>query len=517
MITGIRLRNVRSLGDTGRIEFKPITLLLGQNSSGKSTLLRSLPLLRQSVRTRSNSPILWYGDFVDFGSFQEVKSSFSGNGLVGFSLFMENVPLTSLYYQTPYRDRSTIGNVELGIELGEVDGATRLRSFYIRVEGDEVAIAVDNKGQISSLTVNGVDFARIVPRDRIAVTLTEIVPQLFLQGEKARTPYPGYTRANSLTEHEIFALFTKIFDKRVSVGTIRTLARRLEYKSAPEFRQKLESLNVNLKSWESVKSVILYADGVYGIDHLRALYLIGILPDLLYSISQQVSYSFRDLAYVGPSRATGERYYRHQELAIDQIDPQGQNLAMYLYSLSSQQRDQFSNWLEEEIGYALRVGRQGGHIQIELRERGGALFHNLADMGYGFSQILPVMAQIWGKEVRRSSAPGSSSPFIAIEQPELHLHPAYQARIADVMASSVARRAPRRARASFVVETHSEALVNRLGEIIYDGKLSPDDVAIYLFHRLAATDATEITRSTYDESGNLVDWPIGFFSSRARL
>jgi hypothetical protein len=518
MLSSIRLRNFRSLGDTGLLELKPITLLLGQNSSGKSTFLRSLPLVRQSIRTRSNTPILWYGDYVDFGSFEEVQSTFSKDGSISLSFFFNRLSLTPAFYQPFYRERGSLSKVELGINLADADGRTRLKSFYVRVCDDEARFDLDSKGQFTSLHVNGQDYSRAFPKDRVAFTITDVVPQAYVAPEKGRGTIASAQRVAGITDSEIFTLFSRLFDSRVSTGTIRNITRRIEYAPGEEFVGKIENLNVNLKSWNNVRSIISGRNGPSGIEHVRALYFIGAMPDILSSIGQSLSASFRDLSYVGPSRATGERYYRHQELAIDQIDPQGHNLAMYLFSLSSPQRDAFSSWLEDEIGYALRVGRQGGHIQIELREKGGEEYHNLADMGYGFSQILPVLAQVWGKEQGRNGGRSSSSPFIAIEQPELHLHPAYQARIADVMASTITRsKSTHRRPIRFVVETHSEALINRMGELIYEGKVAPSDVAIYLFHRNASTDATAISKSTYDADGNLTDWPLGFFSSRTRL
>jgi hypothetical protein len=517
MFDGLRLRNFRSLKDTGLVALKPITLLLGQNSSGKSTFLRSLPLIRQSIGTRSSSPVLWYGDFVDFGSFDEVKSTFAGDGNVGLSFHFDRLPITPLFYQPLYRERQALNDVTLGIELAEVDGGTRLREFGVKLASDEVQISLDLKGQVTKLFVNGSDMLRTIPKETLFFTLTDVVPQAVIHSDKSgRSRYLGEARPGGLTEHELFAVLSRLFDKRVSAGTVRALARRIEYAPPKEFRDKLDSINVDLKSWDLVKSIIMTTDGTYGIDYLRALALIGLMPDLLHSLGQSLGSSFRSLSYVGPSRATGERYYRHQELAVDQIDPQGQNLAMYLYSLPASQRESFSSWLENEIGYALRVGRQGGHVQIELRERGANYYHNLADMGYGFSQILPVMAQIWGKSQRRTSIGMNGSPYIAIEQPELHLHPAYQARIADVMASSINLEGRGVRRPRFVVETHSEALINRLGELIYEQKVSSKDIAIYLFHRVPATDATEITRASFQPDGSLSDWPLGFFSSRVR-
>lgn len=66
----IRIENLRSLSDTGVIDIKPITVLVGKNSIGKSTFLRTFPLLKQTMITNRSEPILWYSpDLVDFGNF----------------------------------------------------------------------------------------------------------------------------------------------------------------------------------------------------------------------------------------------------------------------------------------------------------------------------------------------------------------------------------------------------------------------------------------------------------------
>ncbi len=71
-LLGFGVKNLRCLTDTGIVLIKPITLLVGRNSSGKSTFLRAFPLLRQSVETPRQSPLLWYDPrYVDFGSFED--------------------------------------------------------------------------------------------------------------------------------------------------------------------------------------------------------------------------------------------------------------------------------------------------------------------------------------------------------------------------------------------------------------------------------------------------------------
>ena len=70
MIKYIRIENLRSLKDTGFVELRPLTLLLGANSSGKSTFLRSFPLFTQSVNKKLRGALSWFDDsLVDFGDY----------------------------------------------------------------------------------------------------------------------------------------------------------------------------------------------------------------------------------------------------------------------------------------------------------------------------------------------------------------------------------------------------------------------------------------------------------------
>ena len=73
----IRLQRLRCLSDTGEIKIKPITILVGENSSGKSTFLRFFPLLKQSVESRTIGPVLWNGRLVDFGNYKDAHQKHS--------------------------------------------------------------------------------------------------------------------------------------------------------------------------------------------------------------------------------------------------------------------------------------------------------------------------------------------------------------------------------------------------------------------------------------------------------
>ena len=150
---------------------------------------------------------------------------------------------------------------------------------------------------------------------------------------------------------------------------------------------------------------------------------------------------------------------------------------------------------------------------------------NLADLGFGFSQLLPVLTHIWGATTRAWDAPRHYRPYferdalaiLALEQPELHLHPGLQARVADLLVALVGEAKRRKRDVTVLVETHSEAIVNRIGEWISregsDG-IPRSDCQILVFRKDRAG-TSQIQRASYDEQGYLKNWPYGFFEPEA--
>lgn len=111
-LTAIRSINLRSISDSTFIELKPITILVGRNSSGKSTFARLLPLLRQSAEAVTRSPLLWFGRFVDFGTISDAININSERREVEFgyrfkstdSGYLDIYPLAAEDFHFPRRE-----------------------------------------------------------------------------------------------------------------------------------------------------------------------------------------------------------------------------------------------------------------------------------------------------------------------------------------------------------------------------------------------------------------------------
>ena len=138
---------------------------------------------------------------------------------------------------------------------------------------------------------------------------------------------------------------------------------------------------------------------------------------------------------------------------------------------------------------------------IELRV--GRLLHNrtdeadmvnIADVGFGVSQVLPILVALIAAEQGR---------LVYIEQPELHLHPRAQVALAYVLADA-AKRGVR-----VVAETHSSLLLLGIQTLVAEGNLSPELVKLHWFTR-REDGVTEVNSVDLDEAGTYGDWPVDF-------
>lgn len=119
---------------------------------------------------------------------------------------------------------------------------------------------------------------------------------------------------------------------------------------------------------------------------------------------------------------------------------------------------------------------------------------NIADVGFGVSQVLPVLVALIAAE------PGQ---LVYLEQPELHLHPRAQVALAQVLADA-AKRGVR-----VVAETHSSLLLLGVQTLVAEGKLSPDLVKLHWFSR-NDDGITQVSSAELDDAGAYGNWPEDF-------
>ncbi len=515
------VENLRRLEFNENIEQKPITILVGKNSVGKSSFLRSFPLLRQSIETKTSAPILWYGDYVDFGDYESAVANNSIEKDISFNFELKNYEgETDTLFFSKHLSYSRMNrcvksdNLQISFGVGEDEGKTK--RTLITVHG------IDPKSNLSMKFSNKLNLFNIV--SEIKIHKTEIIKYfsdyeiIFNNAEIFSEPYymPKRNEEKDETTHRpifrlevfvdiIFKIIKPEISKNIEEDPIKDEALRMLEKDSLT-AENLKALSENSKDENFVYFYknLLKENYYTKLDNLcRAHHMLELLEASIKDLSDH----FKAVQYIGPARARSERFYRKQELAVSSIDPDGKNLPMFLGTLNDTRLEEFSKWVKDIFGYGVDISKTEGRISINLLQNGKDV--NIVDTGYGISQVLPVLAQIWSmqEEEPSHSRQNKIRRTLAIEQPELHLHPAHQALLADVFVNAVSGGS----KINFLIETHSEALINRLGELIGDKKISHDDVQIVIFAD-ESEDTSNVQIATFDEKGALENWPYGFFN-----
>jgi len=152
------------------IDLSPITILLGRNSSGKSSFARIFPLMKQTISSAAPGNILWYGDFVDFGDFKTaINSELGSNGEIEFHFaFSSNVsPRRAGYWdgEYDYRDsqRNTNKTTPIDIRVKYINaklGQTSISECIIQIYDHTISLKIDKGGALIGLDVNGTSYLK---------------------------------------------------------------------------------------------------------------------------------------------------------------------------------------------------------------------------------------------------------------------------------------------------------------------------------------------------------------------
>ncbi|MET3646144.1 AAA family ATPase [Phyllobacterium ifriqiyense] len=515
------LKNVRRLKEVNPIDIRPITVLVGRNSSGKSTFLRTFPLLRQSLMTKTSSPILWYGDLVDFGTFKGVASENKLTNPIVFTFILDAISIS----EGPYAFLSSnsledvpVGPITVELRISGYNNKTVLSGFRLSIDSEDVVFdaAIDEKGELEALTINNKSADILLKHHKLTFELGAIFPNIFmLPGHSDQIP-GYYMQTPFAILLAIRDLIAPHLDKRLSEHQLTKIASELlTLRSFGSIELEMLQGSTNVRSFAKLIADMRGKNVKKLKDDVRSLVLLSRFTNASVAAFQHLTELLSGTLYIGPMRARSERYYRYQDLAVSEIDPDGKNFPMFLNSLTERQQRSFSNWVQNRFGYGVQVSQLEGHISINLTV--GKTSTNIVDNGYGISQVLPVLGQIWWAsskpEARGPNNENAHAKILAIEQPELHLHPAHQALIADAMVGEYSKSSrPRGQPLHFLVETHSEALINRLGELVVDEKINHEDIQILVFENdLDDEFKTNVRIAEFSSEGTLKNWPYGFF------
>jgi len=527
MLHALELENFKAFGERARIPFAPITLIFGENSAGKSTILQALNLLKQTLESRETGVLLLprtENGIVDLGSFQEM-------------LFDHDLKRTlSIRVETKL-------NRELAIEFN-----FKRPSLEAEVLLDQIQI-YDGKSskciarfQPSGTTVNPRDLWMMMGsfRDRRGLSPAKL----------AAVKCVWLTKATEYWKPE-FEWCEKNKDKILNwINEEKSdLAEHLKHQtdiedsdeqehSSEEFQERLNSLSEDFNFFSSdfdLKTYISkrHKEKMNTVLGVQGFLLVGIISRDRYSwiagthslLHRQSDGTEFDIAHIAmtagyglerilealfpirPFRRLPERWYIFTGTAPQHVGYQG-DLLPDLLLRRPELVDETNEWLEKlNIGHKLTVKSMGAdsgdlfEVRLIDTRRKGHVDAALPDVGFGISQLLPFIVQSLVAEEQ----------IISIEQPEVHVHPRLQADLGDLLAEAI--KEPRQNQ--FIVETHSEHLILRLQRLVRKKQIEPEDVSVIYVSR--GPEGAKAERLHLDEEGDFIDeWPNGFFLERLR-
>ena len=217
--------------------------------------------------------------------------------------------------------------------------------------------------------------------------------------------------------------------------------------------------------------------------------------------------------YLGPLREHPQREYRWSGASPTDVGPRGErSVDAILAATAKEERQNLAKnkpkmSFQEMIAYRLRemalidsfeikeIAPGSSLYQARVQKNDGGPETMLTDVGFGVSQVLPVLVLL-------HYVPEGS--IVLMEQPEIHLHPAVQSGLADVMLAVARHR-----RVQIIVESHSEHLLRRFQRRAAEGGVSSSDLRLYFVSN--ADGEAKLNDLRLNKWGQIENWPDHFF------
>lgn len=408
-ISAISVRGFKSLRDQSTIELRPLTILAGANSSGKSSILQPALLLKQTLEAPYDpGPLLLSDSHVRFTSAEQM--------------------------------------------LTRLSARERAREFSVEVAVDEGSVAT---GSTFRPVVRGHDF--------------ELVETSHRQGSLSYELTPGM-KSSELKEL-VDDLTERASGKRLSLrivgGTWEVRRRRCFL----EIGASSDLIRYEIEAFDTLAETAAALEGILHVPGLRGN------PTRTYKTSA-VGRNFPG-TFENYVASVISSWQEREDPRLSQLGD-----ALCRLGLTSKVRAHPHDATQAEI----RVGR------LPRSRRGAQDLVNIADVGFGVSQSLPVVVALL------TARPGQ---LVYLEQPEIHLHPRAQVALADILVEAAQRGV------IVVAETHSALLLLALQTRVAQGRIDPELIRLNWFRR-RDNGVTEITSGQLDESGAYGDWPEDF-------
>lgn len=425
MFESLRIKNFRSIRDSGEVSLSNLNVLVGPNNSGKSSVLYAIMLIKMTLEDRDEKlPLITYRPELDLGSYLD--------------LIRDQETRRKLFLQLRFDEQAAEPFKVYGPEFGG-----RQSSSY-------GVINVELRFDQASNEIEVVSFSG-----------SDLLNNNILNVKKtAQSKWRITGPPRKLIKHMTLG-FSHFIPTIIPFGP----------------RPKDKSVTAAIFEWNMMSTI-------------RA---------------RIIENSFENVKYIAPIRERIPRHAKVGTMAYSELGPSGQNLMRVLSSsklVGTKNRTakaELNYWLDKRFKLLknvdiLDIDPEKTIKSIIADDPSGGKRINLASMGCGISQLVPIVVQ---------TVLLPENGCLLVEQPEIHLHPSAQADLADLFIQNIKRNR------QFIVETHSEHFVLRLRRRIAERKVKPEKVGIFFVEKQGGV--TKIRRLSLKPNGHFEEWPAGFF------
>ena len=457
--------NVRCFAEEQRVPIRPITLLVGANSTGKTTFMGGYRVLHNLTA----SPF-FPGGGVDLAMLVAPLPSFNDEpfcmgafrDIVNHGILKRPAPSFQLGAKIPFwvmaQEHKKVGKIRQHVASKSWRGNLDLIYSFQEVGASAVA-------------------------HRATVR--------FSNGEKI-----DLVVGKDLDKHGLgkgfhhLAIVDPCTGRQVNVGNVSRPMRAHEIATAlsaihPQLESKAQK---GLKNIEEMLNRQFYPD----CPKEMSLYL-------RFLDHQSAEYS------LAPIRSKPKRTYNP---ASDDYNPEGDHIPMILAQLSRSSQKEWEFLRQRLVAFGkesgmfsdFKVKGLGKHVSdpFQIHVKAAGVMSNLIDVGYGVGQIYPLLVQIMRATQRKVRA------TFLLQEPEVHLHPQAQAALTSFLVKSVKDDGH-----AFIMETHGDAIIDRVRICVSNGLIPPEDVVI-LYFETQPRGNVKIHPIRMDKMANLLDAPKGY-------
>jgi predicted ATPase len=453
----LKVNNFRGFTDQD-FTFKKVNILIGENSGGKSSLIKFLLLLKQSMSIYGNENKLWVdGPLVDLGRFSDFV-----------------------------KDRNVKNKINVNFSTNSDYG-----QFYIKMTND---ISHKNVDELHDMICK--QFKKYSKFINAPVTI-----QYSFDGDQ-----------------ELIYGTTVLFECP-AIGKMQLLVNKLGSSKYLNIKQIKGKIIFNENSGVKYEfGVVLTKDGfipmvdpVSIIENIKAKNIND--PQLFNKIAyfliaqNYIDYKLQCISFINPIHYKPERFYLKRDQVINFGNDDFKSTISKLDKLANNKRA----WYDfkraiSDLGIAenIFINNNSKTPVTQIKTKVGGLVSNVVDVGYGVSLQIPIiMEAIYAKHVKKNR-------IIIIEQPEIHLHPYLHSRLIETLIKYSGN-------TTYIIETHSEHIVRKLQVLCKSGQLiKADDVGLFYFKNNKGR--FEVSKHDIDNNGKITpNFPKGFYDNSYSL